>query len=117
MLQGCSTYVSKKPKNYAFPSGSGYNQIGHPYSGISAWAGAGVCDNSKEIYNGVTSGNPYKAGLYIVMTPYAVVLIAFDLFLTVAVDTVMLPIDLMTRPTRKRATLKEYCYRPPNRRV
>ena len=63
-------------------------------------------DNSKEIYNGVTSGNPYKTGLYIVMIPYVVVLIAFDLFLTVAVDTAMLPIDLMTRPTRKRATPK-----------
>ena len=107
-LQGCSTYGSKSTGRNYFNGQPNPNQIGHPYSGVTLWAGA-TCTTAKNTIDKVKKGPAIGSVGIVAMASMLTVLLAFDFVFTVTADTIMLPADLILSPNRSRITVKEYC--------
>ena len=99
LLTGCGTLVSKAEFSSTRPT-----QVGHPYSGVQVDASGMKC--ALEL--------PWtaKEKSYWLTVPGALFIFAFflvDTALSLAADTVLLPIDLFTEPRNERATLEHPC--------
>ncbi|WP_083769716.1 YceK/YidQ family lipoprotein [Hahella chejuensis] len=101
-LQGCSTAISKginlRPE---------IDQKGHVYSGMSHWTSFGC--GMPTLLDGLKSDNGGDVISSVIMIPFLTVIMVVDFPLSLAADTLLVPVDLIVEPTQERKTVEYYC--------
>lgn len=99
-LSGCSSLQSNFGSKHRDMNGMPPSQFGHPYSGLTSYAGSWCY---------FTSPNMEKTHVKYGVAPLLFGFLLVDLPLTIIADTVLLPFELFLGGNYARATIGEEC--------